>query len=140
MPPTGASTSGGGTNGRDSSAEAVPTASSAASSDKNASGSIVARLKACKTGSAGAEAPGGSSGSGSSSRRQARDLLQSEAALLEDVALVKLAYVCLCQHDHASALRYSRRVLEKNILLKPSVDEHGKQVEDSKSLWVFQAQ
>jgi Flp pilus assembly protein TadD len=79
------------------------------------------------------------SGIGGSSRHQARDVLESEASLLEDTALVKLAYVGLCQYDFASTLRHSRRLLEKNSLLatKDSVPSH--KADDTKALWTFQA-
>lgn len=89
-----------------------------------------------------AKSPGGAAASGS--RHQARDLLEGEASLLEDAALVKLAYVDLCRRDFAGALRCSRRLLEKNLLLaqpvapaKPSAAEDS---EESRRSWAFQAQ
>lgn len=63
---------------------------------------------------------------------KARDLLEGEAGLLEDAALVKLSYVCLSQRDYSGALRYSRRLLEKSCLLPPS--------EDARKSWAFQVQ
>ena len=42
---------------------------------------------------------------------------EMEANLLEDAALLKLSWISLCQHDHVSALRYSKRLLDKNNLL-----------------------
>eukprot|EP00427_Karlodinium_veneficum_P002160 CAMPEP_0169156240 /NCGR_PEP_ID=MMETSP1015-20121227/53873_1 /TAXON_ID=342587 /ORGANISM="Karlodinium micrum, Strain CCMP2283" /LENGTH=950 /DNA_ID=CAMNT_0009226951 /DNA_START=46 /DNA_END=2894 /DNA_ORIENTATION=+ len=99
--------------------------------------------EASKSSTSGAVKASTSSTSGSGSRHQARDLLQSDASLLEDAALIKLAYVCLCQHDHASALRYSRRLLEKNHLLLSAGEgskEGGKQTDDAKSMWTFQSQ
>jgi len=79
-----------------------------------------------------------------SSRNQAKDLTDSEASLLEDVALVKLSYVCLCQHDHAAALRYSRKLLEKNHVLphtdaKPTTPSAAEEAEESKKSWTFQS-
>eukprot|EP00439_Symbiodinium_sp_Y106_P036803 s1454_g4.t1 len=55
------------------------------------------------------------SGSGAptpSKSATARDLAEAEALLMEDAALLKLAYVCLCQRDHTPALRYAKRILE----------------------------
>eukprot|EP00931_Biecheleriopsis_adriatica_P060663 TRINITY_DN36440_c0_g2_i1.p1 TRINITY_DN36440_c0_g2~~TRINITY_DN36440_c0_g2_i1.p1 ORF type:complete len:1041 (-),score=243.18 TRINITY_DN36440_c0_g2_i1:40-3162(-) len=108
---------------------------------------------AASTGMKAAKATSGSSStkpSGSAaprdSRHQAKDLAESEASLLEDSALLKLSYVCLCQHDHSSAMRYSRRLLEKNNLLPQSTVEAGKEpgkaaeeAEESKKSWTFQA-
>eukprot|EP00442_Polarella_glacialis_P000769 CAMPEP_0115050414 /NCGR_PEP_ID=MMETSP0227-20121206/1768_1 /TAXON_ID=89957 /ORGANISM="Polarella glacialis, Strain CCMP 1383" /LENGTH=1017 /DNA_ID=CAMNT_0002434261 /DNA_START=44 /DNA_END=3097 /DNA_ORIENTATION=+ len=95
-----------------------------------------AALRAAKSApSSGSKAPGASAPG--SSRHQAKDLVECEASLLEDVALVKLAYVCLCQHDHAAALRYSRRLLEKNYLVPQATgSEEG---EDSRKVWKMQA-
>eukprot|EP00406_Dinophysis_acuminata_P021164 CAMPEP_0179349900 /NCGR_PEP_ID=MMETSP0797-20121207/74478_1 /TAXON_ID=47934 /ORGANISM="Dinophysis acuminata, Strain DAEP01" /LENGTH=1078 /DNA_ID=CAMNT_0021064795 /DNA_START=84 /DNA_END=3320 /DNA_ORIENTATION=+ len=82
---------------------------------------------------AGDKAPCPPSGGGGS-RHQARDLLECEASLLEDAALVKLAYVCLCQHDYAAALRYSRQVLDKNHLLPQAQTETSKDSQQSGKL------
>jgi len=83
-------------------------------------------------------------GASSGSPPKARDLLEGEAGLLEDAALVKLSYVCLCLRDQSGALRYSRRVLDKNCLLPQAAAEgHAKessQAEEARKQWAFQAQ
>jgi len=120
----------------------------------NASGSqaggkeaaVAAGAASGSTRAAKASAPAGSSQklagpSGGGPRHQARDLLESEASLLEDSALVKLAYVSLCQRDYTGALRYSRRLLEKNVLLsQPVGSKANEEVEDTRKSWAFQAQ
>merc|ERR1712048_970029 len=88
-------------------------------------------------------------------RHHAKDHLESEASLLEDCALVKLAYVSLCQSDYASALRYSRRLLEKGHLLPHGIDGSNREtpapaatakgavnaaVEEAKKHWGLQTQ
>mmetsp|Transcript_85932 Transcript_85932/g.191252 ORF Transcript_85932/g.191252 Transcript_85932/m.191252 type:complete len:1099 (+) Transcript_85932:118-3414(+) len=121
---------------------ATPAAGAAATQDKAAAPAGAGRPAK--------DGPGASGGGGP--RHQARDLLECEASLLEDSALVKMAYVCLCQHNYSAALRYSRRLLEKNYSLpkaaadagtKPqtpssagtSADEAG----DARKNWTFQA-
>lgn len=52
-----------------------------------------------------------------SADKKARELLACDASLLEDAALVKMAYVALCLNDPAASLRNSRRLLEKNFLV-----------------------
>lgn len=125
--------------------------------------------RAMGAGSAAAAAAPAPAASTSSGAEKARDLLASDAALLESVALVKLAYVCLCQRDHAMALRYSRRLLELNHLLpvapaesQPAPTQSGTsartatpapppqssnvqagsadEAEEMRRLWTFQAQ
>lgn len=82
---------------------------------------------------------------------EAREVLEDEAMLMEDAACVKLAYVCLCQHDHASALNYAVRVLVKNRLLPPPPEPKegrapgtpapaGEDAEDAQKGWQFQAE
>jgi len=97
--------------------------------------------------------------SGSSAKHQACDFLECEASLLEDAALVKLAYVRLCQRDHSSALRCSRKLLEKNHLLPlghaegqkesqqgskaqsaGSAGANADELEEARKHWAFQAQ
>jgi len=80
------------------------------------------------------------SGPGVAPRHQARDLVRCEASLLEDVALVKLAYVSLCQHDGASALKHSRKLLEKNHLLRSEETHARDEADDSRRQWTLQAQ
>eukprot|EP00933_Yihiella_yeosuensis_P005503 TRINITY_DN110027_c0_g1_i1.p1 TRINITY_DN110027_c0_g1~~TRINITY_DN110027_c0_g1_i1.p1 ORF type:complete len:1068 (+),score=288.44 TRINITY_DN110027_c0_g1_i1:182-3385(+) len=100
--------------------------------------------KVAKTATGGAatssKVPGSATTTGGS-RHQARDIVESEAVLLEDAALVKLAYISLCQHDHAAALRYSRRLLEKNNLVTQVSADGAKitQEEESRKSWTFQA-
>lgn len=74
-------------------------------------------------------------------RHQARDLLESEASLLEDAALVKLAYVSLCQRDYSGALRHSRKLLEKNCLLsQPGGSKPHEEFEEVRRNWAFKVQ
>lgn len=55
-----------------------------------------------------------------------REMIECEASLLEDSALLKLAYVALCQNNVSSALRYSRKLLEKNgLVASAAVDGSG---------------
>ncbi|CAK0831600.1 unnamed protein product [Prorocentrum cordatum] len=104
-------------------------------------------------GSGGGLRAGKASGAGGGSRHHTRDVVDCEASLLEDAALVKLAYVSLCQNDHAAALRCSRRFLEKGLMLpKEAGKEHGRSqspsaaavvsedAEDARKQWTFQAQ
>lgn len=45
------------------------------------------------------------------SGRPSCNVAEAEANLLEDAALLKLAWVQLCQRDHVAALRHSKRIL-----------------------------
>lgn len=74
-----------------------------------------------------------------STRQQAREMLEAESSVLEDAALVKLAYVSLCQHDHASALRHTRRLLEKNLLL-PQASQSEDFGDTGRTRWTLQIQ
>jgi len=86
------------------------------------------------------------SGSGAptpSKSATARDLAEAEALLMEDAALLKLAYVCLCQRDHTPALRYAKRILDKNHLLpapSPEARTPDEKQEQLKKNWTIQAQ
>jgi len=129
---------------------ATPPAGAASATAATAAGQAAANsVKGAKTPAAATPTKGPATPQGSS-RNQAKDLTDSEASLLEDAALVKLSYVCLCQHDHAATLRYSRKLLEKNHLLPSSaVDKEVKptapapsateEAEESKKSWTFQA-
>mmetsp|Transcript_53258 Transcript_53258/g.105865 ORF Transcript_53258/g.105865 Transcript_53258/m.105865 type:complete len:1056 (-) Transcript_53258:49-3216(-) len=106
-------------------------------------------------GRAGGTSPGGTV-PGSGSRMQARDLLECEASLLEDVALVKLAYVSLCRRDTAAALVHGRRLMEKHHMLPPQASSDAKDTQqkmpngataglaedadEARKHWTFQAQ
>mmetsp|Transcript_38620 Transcript_38620/g.111032 ORF Transcript_38620/g.111032 Transcript_38620/m.111032 type:complete len:1048 (-) Transcript_38620:174-3317(-) len=136
--------------GAEGSAEAGAAASgsapgaAAASQDKASAmpaaavGSAVARTAKGTSGApvGGNKVPGPAASGGP--RSQARDLLEGEASLLEDTALVKLAYVCLCQGDFSGAVRYTRRLLEKNGLVLQAASG-GKSADESEEVrsWVF---
>ncbi|CAJ1423434.1 unnamed protein product [Effrenium voratum] len=73
------------------------------------------------------------------------DMAEMEAGLIEDAALLKLAWVSLCQHDHVPALRYAKRILEKNNLLNAAHSDltsrgplSDAQLEELKKSWTFQ--
>eukprot|EP00927_Polykrikos_kofoidii_P054706 TRINITY_DN49091_c0_g1_i1.p1 TRINITY_DN49091_c0_g1~~TRINITY_DN49091_c0_g1_i1.p1 ORF type:complete len:1139 (-),score=196.03 TRINITY_DN49091_c0_g1_i1:147-3563(-) len=137
----------------------------AAGDDSSTTGGGGGADKAGSAGSAGARgatkaAVGGGSakipgiaGSHAVPRQHVREVLESEASLVEDSALVKMAYVSLCQRDTASALRHSRKLLEKNHLVPLATSDGpgglttaGKQggaadeADQVRRLWGFQAQ
>ena len=71
-----------------------------------------------------------------SARPSGCDVAEAEANLLEDAALLKLAWVQLGQRDHVSALRHSKRILEKNSLLPAShADQRIPQSEAGQAPW-----
>eukprot|EP00929_Paragymnodinium_shiwhaense_P119283 TRINITY_DN91171_c0_g1_i1.p1 TRINITY_DN91171_c0_g1~~TRINITY_DN91171_c0_g1_i1.p1 ORF type:complete len:1053 (+),score=262.09 TRINITY_DN91171_c0_g1_i1:112-3159(+) len=65
---------------------------------------------------------------------QAREAQEAEASLLEDTALLKLAYVALAQNQPQLALSYGRRLMRKHALLPPRSDDE----DDPKKVWSFQ--
>lgn len=109
-----------------------------ASAVASAAGGGVARAAKAAGGApaGGAKAPGPAASGGP--RSQARDLLEGEASLLEDIALVKLAYVCLCQRDCAGAVRYTRRLLEKNgLVAAPAAGTKSTDESEEARSWTF---
>merc|ERR1719232_2155656 len=92
-------------------------------------------------GAASADGAANEANAASGAPPKARDLLEGEAGSLEDAALVKLSYVCLCLQDYSGALRYSRRLLDKNCLLpQTTTDGNAKdQAEEVRKHWAFQA-
>lgn len=93
-----------------------------------------------------ADADGGSRQASGNSKPGPNDTAEIEANLLEDAALLKLSWISLCQRDHVPALRYSKRLLEKNNLLIPSSGDNTSRMtpeaglEDLKKSWTFQVQ
>mmetsp|Transcript_96310 Transcript_96310/g.272301 ORF Transcript_96310/g.272301 Transcript_96310/m.272301 type:complete len:1086 (-) Transcript_96310:42-3299(-) len=137
-------------------AAAAATATAGAGQEKAAASASAAGTNRAKT----APASAGGSGTAAATGSKARDLLESEASLLEDSAMVKMAYVALCQNDYASALRHSRKLLEKNNLLPQALADGtlsregavpaalagksqggtAEEAEEAKKQWTFQAQ
>mmetsp|Transcript_55303 Transcript_55303/g.124190 ORF Transcript_55303/g.124190 Transcript_55303/m.124190 type:complete len:1081 (+) Transcript_55303:78-3320(+) len=119
-------------------------ATNSGASDKATASSANSRSGKVAAGSSGPDG-GKSSAASSSTRYPVRDV---QASLLEDAALVKLAYVSLCLHDYASAIKRSRRLLEKNHLLVAAnvTGDHAKdgrignvdEAEEVRKYWTFQ--
>mmetsp|Transcript_36207 Transcript_36207/g.84912 ORF Transcript_36207/g.84912 Transcript_36207/m.84912 type:complete len:1060 (-) Transcript_36207:106-3285(-) len=82
------------------------------------------------------------SGASSGSRYAVKEL---QAGLVEDAALIKLAYVSLCLHDYSTAIKSCRRLLEKSHLLSSTGDHHREsrsnstdEVDDVRKQYTFQ--
>jgi len=141
---------------QDKAATAAGASAASARTGKTTAGpGTVAAAGSAAGGRTGGSSPAGDA-PGTGSRLQARDLLECEASLLEDVALVKLAYVSLCRRDTAEALGHGRRLMEKHQMLplQASTDAKdtqqkmpngatgglGEEADEARKHWTFQAQ